>query len=332
MCGPSAGTSHPRSTAASRSPGSTGTSSTSCGSSCTRRSTSSRRHVESAPLGAGHVPLPHPGRDLLPGDRGDRRDPQGDLLSSDRELAIDLAREAGVLLLGRFGNARDVDVKSSSTDMVSAADRDAEALIRRGLREARPEDGLLGEEGSHAESSSGRRWVVDPLDGTTNFLYGFPGWAVSIALEGSLGVVYDPVREELFVAERGSGATLNGRKLRIGAPPDLSTALIATGFGYDAERRNKQGLVLSRVVGRIRDIRRAGAASLDLCWLAAGRLDGYYERGLGAWDWAAARIVAEEAGAVVADLEPEPHGLAAAHPDLLPQLLELLRGAESGVF
>ena len=216
--------------------------------------------------------------------------------------------------------------------MVSAADRDAEALIRRGLAEAFPDDGLLGEEGSHTESESGRRWIVDPLDGTTNFLYGFPGWAVSIALEGELGVVFDPVRDELFVATRGSGATLNGAPLRLGAPPSLETALIATGFGYAAERRTKQGAVIARVLPRVRDIRRAGAAALDLCWLAAGRVDGYFERGLHAWDWAAARIVAEEAGAGVADLEPEPHGLAAAHPDLLEALLELIREAEAGVF
>jgi myo-inositol-1(or 4)-monophosphatase len=237
------------------------------------------------------------------------------------------------LLLERFGRtARDVDVKSSSTDMVSAADRDAEALIRAGLREARPDDGLLAEEGGSEAGASGRRWIVDPLDGTTNFLYGFPQWAVSIALEGEVGVVFDPVRDELFAAARGNGATLNGAPLRMGAPPALSTALIATGFGYDAERRRKQGQVLGRVVPRIRDIRRAGAAALDLCWLAAGRLDGYYERGLGAWDWAAARIVVEEAGGVVADLEPDPHGLAAAHPTLLPDLLGLVREAESGVF
>jgi myo-inositol-1(or 4)-monophosphatase len=236
-------------------------------------------------------------------------------------------------LLERFGQAaRDVDVKSSATDMVSAADRDAEALIQAGLCEARPYDGLVGEEGSRRESASGRHWVVDPLDGTTNFLYGFPMWAVSIALEGELGVVYDPVRDELFAAVRGDGASLNAAPLRLEAPPALSTALIATGFGYDAERRDKQGAVLGRVLPRIRDIRRAGAAALDLCWLAAGRLDGYYERGLGAWDWAAARIVAEEAGAAVADLEPDPHGLAAAHPELLSELLDLLREAESGVF
>ena len=216
--------------------------------------------------------------------------------------------------------------------MVSAADRDAETLIRRGLREARPDDGLLGEEGSQRESASGRVWVVDPLDGTTNFLYGFPQWAVSIALEDVLGVVYDPVRDELFAAAVGDGATLNGKPLRMAAPPDLSTALIATGFGYDAERRERQGTVASRVLPRVRDIRRAGAAALDLAWLAAGRVDGYYERGLNAWDWAAARIIVEEAGGAVYDLWPEPHGLAAAHPDLLPVLLNLLRDAEAGVF
>src|SRR5204862_1224272 len=124
---------------------------------------------------------------------------------------------------------------------------------------------------------------------------------------------------------------LNGSVLRMPAPPSLQTALIATGFGYDAERRDKQGAVIGRVLPRIRDIRRAGAAALDLCWLAAGRLDGYYERGLGAWDWAAARIVAEEAGAAVVDLEADPHGRAAARPGRLPEPLDLLREAESGV-
>lgn len=232
----------------------------------------------------------------------------------------------------RLGHARGVESKSSATDMVSAADRDAEALIRSGLREARPDDGLLGEEGSDVASASGRRWVVDPLDGTTNFLYGFPQWAVSIALEGELGVVFDPMRDELFTAERGDGAALNGEPLRLGAAPQLATALLATGFGYDAERRSKQGQVIARVLPHVRDIRRAGAAALDLCWLAAGRVDAYYERGLNQWDWAAARLVVEETGGATEDLWPEPHGLAAAHPELLPQLLDLLREAESGVF
>jgi myo-inositol-1(or 4)-monophosphatase len=237
------------------------------------------------------------------------------------------------MLLKRFGRtARDVDVKSSSTDMVSAADRDAEALIHAGLREARPDDGLLAEEGGREVAASGRRWVVDPLDGTTDFLYGIPQWAVSIALEGELGVVFDAVRDELFVAERGQGASLNGTLLELAPPPQLSTALIATGFGYDPERRAKQGQVMARVLPRVRDIRRAGAAALDLCWLAAGRLDGYYERGPGAWDWAAARVVVQEAGGVVADLEPDPHGLAAGHPELIGPLLDLIHEAESGIF
>jgi myo-inositol-1(or 4)-monophosphatase len=245
-----------------------------------------------------------------------------------------MAREAGALLLERFSRpARDVEVKSSSTDMVSAADRDAEALIQGILRDERPDDGLLAEEGGRERADSGRRWIVDPLDGTTNFLYGFPGWAVSIALEGLVGVVYDPVRGEMFSASAGDGATLNDARLEMTPPrAGLETALIATGFGYDAERRGKQADVLRRVLPRVRDIRRAGAAALDLCWLAAGRLDGYYERGLNPWDWAAARLVVVESGGAVADLEGDPHGLAAASGPLLPDLLALLSDAESGVF
>jgi myo-inositol-1(or 4)-monophosphatase len=248
-----------------------------------------------------------------------------------------MARDAGALLLKRFGGpARDVDVKSSATDMVSAADRDAEALIHGVLREQRPDDGLVAEEGGRRRAASGRRWIVDPLDGTTNFLYGIPVWAVSVALEddagGLVGVVFDPVHDEMYSASRGGGATVNGEPLVMHPPPGLETALVATGFGYDAERRHKQAQVLGRVLPRIRDIRRAGAAALDLCGLAAGRLDGYYERGLGLWDWAAARLIVEEAGGAVADLEPDPHGLAAAHPSLLPALLEVLREAESGIF
>ena len=248
-----------------------------------------------------------------------------------------MARTAGELLLGRFGGpARGVDVKSSSTDMVSAADRDAEALIQGVLREERPEDGLLAEEGGRETAESGRRWIVDPLDGTTNFLYGLPAWAVSVALEdaegGLVGVVFDPVREELFAALRGDGATLNGEPLRMPSHDDLATALVATGFGYERERRALQAQALVRVLPRVRDVRRAGAAALDLSWLAAGRLDGYYERGLGPWDWAAARLIVSEAGGALADLEGEPHGLAAASPALLPQLLDLLGDAEAGVF
>jgi myo-inositol-1(or 4)-monophosphatase len=240
-------------------------------------------------------------------------------------------------LIDRFGGpAREVDSKSSSTDMVSAADRDAEALIQAALHEERPDDAVLGEEGARAEGGSGRRWVVDPLDGTTNFLYGFPVWAVSIGLDddqgGLIGVVFDPVRDELFAAERGGGATLNGEAITVRSPDQLGRALLATGFSYDAERRALQAGVMQRVLPNVRDIRRAGAAALDLSWLAAGRVDAYYERGLNPWDWAAARVIVAEAGGQVADLDGEPHGLAAANEQLLPPLLDLLATAEAGVF
>ncbi|MFL5867749.1 MAG: inositol monophosphatase family protein, partial [Thermoleophilaceae bacterium] len=186
------------------------------------------------------------------------------------------------------------------------------------------------EEGSRAEAASGRRWVVDPLDGTVNYLYGIPSWCVSVALqdaEGSaVGVVHDPLRGETFRAARGAGCTLNGSAVRVREQADLSRALVATGFSYDPDRRAIQAEVVGRVLPRVRDIRRAGAAALDLSWLAAGRLDGYWERGLSAWDWAAGRLLVEEAGGEVAELPGEPHGLVAANPGLLPALLELVSG------
>ncbi|HEU0019833.1 MAG TPA: inositol monophosphatase family protein, partial [Thermoleophilaceae bacterium] len=163
-------------------------------------------------------------------------------LADDLELAERAARAAGVLLLDRYdGPASGVEQKSSRTDMVSDADRDAEALIRDLLAGERPDDGFLGEEGSQADSASGRRWVVDPLDGTTNYLYRFPAWVVSIALEddngGLVGVVHDPLRRETFTAIRGEGARLDGRAIAVSGAERLDTALIGTGFGYAAERR-----------------------------------------------------------------------------------------------
>ena len=229
----------------------------------------------------------------------------------------------------RFGTpARGVDVKSSSTDMVSDADREAEQAIVDLLQSERPDDGVLGEEGTEEDAASGRRWVVDPLDGTTNFLYAYPGWAVSVALEdsdgGLVGIVFDPARGELFAAERGAGATLNGEPIRIREGARLERALVATGFGYDAERRARQAEVLRRVLPAVRDIRRAGAAALDLAWVAAGRLDGYWERGLHRWDWAAGRLLVTEAGGEVRDLVGDPHGLVAAAPGLVGELEELV--------
>jgi myo-inositol-1(or 4)-monophosphatase len=248
---------------------------------------------------------------------------------ADLELAERAAREAGQLLLARFGRpAADVDRKSSSTDMVSEADRVAESAIASLLERERPDDGVLAEEGARADGSTGRRWVVDPLDGTTNFLYEIPQWAVSVAVEDgdgvAAGVVRDPVRDETFAAARGAGATLNGEPIALREPPRLARALIATGFSYDRATRAVQAETLLGVLPHVRDIRRAGAASLDLAWLAAGRLDGYYERGLKPWDWAAGRLLVLEAGGAVAELDGDPSGLAAATPELLPQLLALL--------
>ena len=229
----------------------------------------------------------------------------------------------------RFGGpAQGLDSKSSSTDMVSDADREAEQAIAGLLREERPDDGLLGEEGAERAGASGRRWVVDPLDGTTNYLYGYPTWAVSVAVEddrGAIaGVVFDPSRGELFAAERGAGATLNGDAVAVREEASLDRALIATGFGYEADRRARQADLLRRVLPAVRDVRRAGAAALDLAWLAAGRIDGYWERGLQPWDWAAGRLLVTEAGGQVRDLPGDPHGLVAAGPGLIGELEELV--------
>ena len=245
------------------------------------------------------------------------------------------------MLVERFRTpARGLDRKSSATDMVSDADRAAEHAISELLRRERPDDGLVGEEGAAAPGRSGRRWVVDPLDGTTNFLYGIPHWAVSVALEdehGPLaGLVLDPWRDELFRAERGHGAEMvrGGsrpapvRPLRVRDDTPLERSLIATGFAYDAALRETQARTIVHVVPRVRDVRRAGAAALDLAWVAAGRLDGYWERGLNEWDWAAGKLLVVEAGGAVADLPGDPHGLAAGGATIVPELLELVADAE----
>jgi myo-inositol-1(or 4)-monophosphatase len=234
-----------------------------------------------------------------------------------------------VLLLERYAQpVSGLESKSTWTDMVSDADRDAEALIADMLRRERPEDGLLGEEGAHVEAPSGRRWVVDPLDGTTNYLYRLPGWVVSIALEdgddSAVGVVHDPLRGETFTAVRGEGAELDGTSIGVSAAERIGSALVGTGFGYDSERRAKQAETLLRVLPAVRDVRRAGAAALDLCMVACGRLDGYYERGLQAWDWAAGSLIAREAGATVRPLAGEPFGLLAATPAIADDLAALV--------
>jgi myo-inositol-1(or 4)-monophosphatase len=250
-------------------------------------------------------------------------------LSEDLALAERAARAAAAELLERYGGpVEGLDSKTSATDPVSDADREAERAIRELLEAERPGDALIGEEGSREAGESGRRWVIDPLDGTVNYLYGIPQWCVSIALEdgdgGLAAVVLDPVREELFTAERGGGARLNDRQVRVNAREDLGRALIATGFSYEAAHRAEQAQVVSRVLPRVRDIRRAGSAALDLAWVAVGRLDGFYERGVKHWDWAAGRMLVEEAGGATRDMHGEPYGLLAAAPALLEPLAALV--------
>jgi myo-inositol-1(or 4)-monophosphatase len=242
-------------------------------------------------------------------------------------LAREVAMEAGALL--REGQQRDrttVETKSTGTDMVTEIDRASEALIARLLREARPGDGMLGEEGTSTESTTGVRWIADPLDGTTNYLYGFPAFGVSIAAESGgrlvAGAVHDPTHGETFVAWLGGGATCNGRRLAVTGPPSLATALVGTGFSYDRERRRLQAALLPRVLPAVRDIRRAGAAALDLCWVALGRLDAYYEWGLAPWDWAAGSVIASEAGARTGALADGTQ--VAAPPHLYDELVALL--------
>jgi myo-inositol-1(or 4)-monophosphatase len=215
--------------------------------------------------------------------------------------------------------------------MVSDADREAEEAIGALLRLERPDDGFLGEEGADAGGSSGRRWVVDPLDGTTNYLYRFPAWCVSVALEdadgrGLVGVVHDPLGDETFSAARGAGARLNGEPIGVRSPAPLSRALVGTGFGYDSDIRRGQAELLLRVLPQVRDIRRAGAAALDLCHVAAGRLDAYYERGVQPWDVAAGALIVREAGGAVLPLAGGRTGIAAAsRRELAEQLVELTR-------
>jgi fructose-1,6-bisphosphatase/inositol monophosphatase family enzyme len=215
--------------------------------------------------------------------------------------------------------------------MVSEMDHASERLIVDALLEARPDDGIVAEEGAERAGTSGVRWVIDPLDGTTNYLYGLPGWNVSIAAEDDggivAGVVADAVRGEMFTATRGGGARRDGTAIACSDAGDLATALIGTGFGYAVERRRGQGAVVGALLPRVRDIRRSGAAALDLCSVACGRLDGFYERGLAWWDLAAGGLVATEAGAVLRSLDGGPvaaGSVVAAGPRLITPLRDAL--------
>jgi myo-inositol-1(or 4)-monophosphatase len=247
------------------------------------------------------------------------------------ELATDVAHEAGARLREAFGRSVEISAKSTPTDLVSEADVATERLIRARLEAARPDDAILGEEGDDRSGTTGLRWVVDPLDGTVNFLFGIPQWCVSIACEddyGALvGVVYDPMRDETWAATRDGEATLNGARVRASARGELATALVGTGFGYAADVRESQARVVARLLPRVRDVRRFGAAALDLAWAAAGRFDAYYERGVKHWDVAAGALICARAGLTVHELPPAPpadSGLLVAPPALAGELLALV--------
>ncbi len=267
-----------------------------------------------------------------------------ELLAVARQIAL----EAGELIARlRAEGVQIAASKSSAEDVVTFADRKSEEYIRGRLAELRPADGFFGEEGGAATGSSGLTWIVDPIDGTVNYLYGIPQYAVSIAVvDGEpdpatwtalAGAVINPVSGELYTATKGGGAfletgflgssTLHTRRLVINPAPDISLTLVGTGFAYSAQLRAQQAVVLTRLLPAVRDIRRAGAASLDLCAVAAGRLDAYYERDTKPWDHAAGALIAREAGAHVAGVNGAPEGrdfILATHPDLFAELESIL--------
>jgi myo-inositol-1(or 4)-monophosphatase len=255
-------------------------------------------------------------------------------------LAVEAAKTAGALLLARVrrGAERQIASKSTPTDLVSEADLASEHAIRELLADRRPDDGFVGEESEDADGTSGLSWVVDPLDGTVNFLFGIPQWCVSVAVrdgEGTIaGAVYDPNRDELFSARRGGPASLVGP---LGTSElagstrevELASAMLATGFAYDADVRAAQAKVLARVLPRVRDVRRFGSAALDMAWTAAGRYDAYFERTVKQWDIAAGALICERAGLHVLDLpvhERLPWGILVAPVELAESLLELIAG------
>jgi myo-inositol-1(or 4)-monophosphatase len=249
-------------------------------------------------------------------------------------LAVTAAHRAGELLLDHYSRAATgVDAKSTPTDLVSDADRNAERSIKEIIASERPDDGFMAEETGGEAAQSDITWIIDPLDGTVNFLFRIPTWCVSIAVRQGAdliaGVVHDPNRGETFTARKGAGATLNGVRIRVGAQDELSQALVGTGFAYDSATREVQAAVVQRVLPRVRDIRRGGSAALDLAYIACGRLDGFYEAHMMEWDKAAGILLIEEAGGVVSSLE-DPSGISdgviAANPHLHPQLQSLVLG------
>ncbi|MEY2415821.1 MAG: monophosphatase [Ilumatobacteraceae bacterium] len=254
------------------------------------------------------------------------------------QLASRLAIAAGDLVFeGRKNGLTSISTKSSDTDIVTEFDRASEHLIVEGIRAERPDDAIVGEEGTDSAGASGVRWLIDPIDGTTNFQYDLPGYAVSIAALSEdrqlAGAVYLPSSKELFAATAGGGASLNGIPISCGTTSSLQQALVATGFSYQIERRREQARRIAEVIPRVRDIRRLGAAAPDLCYVAAGRLDAFFEQGLGPWDWAAGELIAREAGCRTGQFDGTSVGqsqVLACNPALFDQMVELLADTEPG--
>lgn len=254
-------------------------------------------------------------------------------------MARDLARQAGLLARAHRTRAiTDLATKSSPTDVVTAADRAAEELIVAGILARRPDDRVLGEEGGDRGGAGPVRWIIDPIDGTVNYVYGYPHYAVSIAVEVAgeivVGIVHNPESGEEWTALRGQGAFRGGRRVTGSGQTQLRQALVATGFNYDAQLRSEQGRLVAGLLGNVRDIRRAGACSLDLCYAAEGRVDAYYEQGVNTWDYAAGGLIAEEAGLCVTGLDqqqPDSSMIVVAPPPLHAGLCELLRAVRKGI-
>ena len=226
-------------------------------------------------------------------------------------IAERLAREAGVIALkGRRSGDLGTSTKSSPTDMVTKYDKLCEKLIVDGISSARPHDAIVGEEGANKPGSTGIEWHIDPIDGTTNFVFDQPNWSVSIGVRDAdgplVGAVYVPVLDEMFTASRGGGSYRNGTPIAPRDVTSVSDALVATGFSYDPVARSRHGRTVASMVGNIRDLRRLGAASVDICFVACGRLDAYVEGGLNSWDIMAAQLVATEAGCTVSDFAGGP--------------------------
>ncbi|HEU5006410.1 MAG TPA: inositol monophosphatase family protein [Jatrophihabitantaceae bacterium] len=252
------------------------------------------------------------------------------------ELAVELATGAADVVRAARGSALDVSAKSTATDLVTATDRATESWLRGELARLRPDDAVLGEESGAEAGTSAVRWVIDPIDGTVNFVLGLPQYAVSIAAEVDgrtvAGAVLNPASGELFRAHLGGGAYLGSTRLRGPRGVELARAVVGTGFAYAAQRRQRQAAVVARLLPDVADIRRLGSASLDLCAVAAGRLDAYFEAGLNPWDYAAGLLIATEAGCATTglrDREPGPTMAAVARPELLTELTALLESLDA---